>query len=71
MSVLKFSQNETLSLDQIRSPVERERDHFMKSAAKWQMEYLKMKKERDNLIELLKFHHVPKTKTKISDWLNS
>ena len=69
MSVLKFSQNETLLLGQVRSPVERERDHFMKSAAKWQMEYLKMKKERDNLIELLKFHHA--AKIQISEGLHS
>lgn len=60
MSVLKFAHNGTLCLDQVRSPIERERDHFMRSAAKWQMEYLKMKKERDNLIELLKFHHEAK-----------
>ena len=69
MSMLKLSHNETLSLDPVRSPVERERDHFMKSAAKWQMEYLKMKKERDNLLELLKFHHV--AKIQINEGLHS
>jgi len=62
MSVLKFDQKEILSVDNIRSPIERERDHFMKSAAKWQMEYLKMKKERDDLLVLLKFHHDAKMK---------
>ena len=46
-----------LRIPNVPSSIERQRDHFMKSAAKWQLEYLAMKAERDALAELLKIHH--------------
>lgn len=52
-----FSNMHPLKITDIRSSVERQRDHFMRQAAKWQLEYLAMKSERDHLASLLKMHH--------------
>lgn len=32
-------------------------DYWIKAAAHWQAAYMAMRKERDNLLELLRLHH--------------
>lgn len=55
-----FKDMHPLKIVDVRSSIERQRDHFMRQAAKWQLEYLQMKTERDNLASLLKMHHESK-----------
>ncbi len=35
-------------------------DYWIKAAARWQSAYMAMRKERDNLLELLRLHHEAK-----------